>query len=120
MIVLNKDTTLYAHFDRISTVPENNGSGSLQYELYQNYPNPFNQQTTINFMLAEDTDVIVTIYNTNGQLINRLGNLHMGPGSHSLSWDGKDQFGNDVTSGVFFYQLRTKAFSQIRKMLLLK
>ena len=120
VITINRDTTLSAHFDKISSLFEYRQGQNLHYKLFQNYPNPFNQQTTITFMLPKNSNVVLIIYNTNGQIISEIINHNMNAGVHAFNWNGKDEFGNDVTSGVFFYHLKTDEFSQINKMLMLK
>jgi len=120
VIAMIKDTTISARFDKRSSVFGYKQGEKLQYELFQNYPNPFNQQTTISFMLPNKTDVVLTIYNTTGQKIIKISNHNMQAGLHSFKWNGKDEFGNDVTSGVFIYHFKTADFSEINKMLLLK
>jgi enediyne biosynthesis protein E4 len=120
VITINSDTTLSAHFDKMSNLLEYRQGQNLQYKLFQNYPNPFNQQTTITFMLPKNSNVILTIYNTTGQIIIHIVNQNKSAGIHAFKWDGKDEFGNDVTSGVFLYHFKTDEFSQIKKMLILK
>ena len=90
------------------------------FGLKQNVPNPFNPETTIRFELPGPTEVRLTIYNTLGQVVR---NLVIGPqaaGTHSVRWDGRDNPGNLVSSGLYFYTLETDGFSEIRKMLLVK
>jgi len=120
LITLKKDTTISAHFDRMVSINEYTQIGKLQYELFQNFPNPFNQQTTITFILAKQSKVVLTIYNTNGQTISEFTNPNMQAGLHTFKWSGKDVFGNEVTSGVFLYHLKTDEFSKINKMLMIK
>jgi hypothetical protein len=88
-------------------------------DLYQNYPNPFPSETLIPFNLNKQTNVILKIYNILGQEVRtfNLGNYVMG--THNLHWDGKDNFGNQVASGIYFYQLITAKESKIKKMLVM-
>ncbi len=90
------------------------------FVLHKNYPNPFNPQTNISFELPHYTDVNLTIYNLMGQSVNTLVDEKMGSGYHSVGWNGKDQFGNQVPSGVYFYKVTTNEISKTAKMLLLK
>lgn len=90
------------------------------YALEQNYPNPFNPSTTIEFSLAERSDVTISIYNVMGQLVNTLVSTEMNAGSHQLVWNGKNRQGNQVTSGIYFLQMKSKNFTKVRKMTLLK
>lgn len=89
-------------------------------ELYQNYPNPFSSGTQIPFNLNKQTNVTLKIYNILGQEIRtfNLGNHVMG--THNLHWDGKDNFGNKVAFGIYFYQIITDKESMVKKMLILE
>ena len=90
------------------------------FVLHQNYPNPFNPETTISFELAEPDFVSIEIFNTRGQKIRKLLNRHYGTGQHNVAWDGCDEQGRAVSSGVYFYRMQTAQKSLSRKMLLLK
>lgn len=102
-----------AVISRNESIPE---SGKLDV----NYPNPFNPATMIRFELPQATQITIKIYNTLGQEIRTLANSQYQAGIHSLRWDGKDNNGNSVASGVYLYQLRAGDFSQIKKMSLLR
>ena len=91
-----------------------------EYSLSQNYPNPFNPTTKIDFSLPRSDDVTVTIYNLMGQQIKVLMNSNLEYGYHTVTWNGLDQLGRPVASGVYFSELRTRNFRQTKKMLLLK
>jgi hypothetical protein len=89
--------------------------------LSQNYPNPFNPTTTIDFTVKELAPVTVKVYNVRGQLVKTLVNDNYAPGlTHQVSWDGRNNAGQSVASGVYFYKLVTKNFTQTKKMVLLK
>jgi hypothetical protein len=90
------------------------------YLLEQNYPNPFNPSTTIRFSLKETGDVRLAIYNLQGQEVRTLVTREMQAGAHTINWDGKDQHGHPVPSGIYFYKLRVNGFEQTRKMLMAK
>ncbi|KAA0230176.1 T9SS C-terminal target domain-containing protein [candidate division KSB1 bacterium] len=90
------------------------------YRLEQNYPNPFNPETEIRFALPEASQVVVSIFNVLGEKIRTLVNASYEAGYHSVLWDGKDEYGDPVTSGVYLYQLRAGEFSQVRKMSLIR
>ena len=96
--------------------------GMLPYEhrLFQNYPNPFNPQTTIRYDLTESGRVRLYVYNTDGQRIRTLIEENQGVGGHSVIWDGKDERGNKVASGVYIYRLVLGGFEASRKMILLR
>jgi hypothetical protein len=92
-----------------------------RYSLSQNYPNPFNPTTTITYTLAERADVSLRIYNVAGQLIRTLVNETGSPGEvHTATWDGRNDAGQSVSSGVYFYRLTAGSYVQTKKMVLLK
>ena len=93
--------------------------------LLANYPNPFNPETWIPYQLAEPAEVTLTIYDMNGQLIRRLEVGHQAAGmyrsrSRAVYWDGRNQLGESVASGLYFYTLTAEEFTATRKMLILK
>jgi glucose/arabinose dehydrogenase len=88
--------------------------------LSQNYPNPFNPTTKIQFTLAQPGFVSLRIYDLRGRTVRTLVSQQLSAGYKSVTWDGKNQDGNDVASGVYFYELKVGDFSQSKKMLLLK
>ena len=93
--------------------------------LLQNYPNPFNPETWIPYQLAEPTEVSVSIYAASGQLVRTLALGHQPAGvyqsrSRAAYWDGKNDVGEAVSSGVYFYTLEAGKFFATRKMLILK
>jgi flagellar hook assembly protein FlgD len=91
------------------------------FRLIQNYPNPFNPSTTISFEIKETRpDYALSIYNNRGQLVKSLHRGELERGNHSLVWDGKDDNGTSVSSGVYYYKLSSRADNQIRKMVLVK
>ncbi len=99
----------------------------LEFSLGQNYPNPFNPTTTIpftvhgsRFMVHGHIHTTLSIYNVRGQLVRTLVDQEMQPGKYSVIWDGRNQNGQDVTSGIYLYRLSTEDSRVTRKMLLLK
>ena len=90
------------------------------YSLSQNYPNPFNPSTTISFSLPSDNHTILNIYDISGKLINTLLDKNMKSGYHNVSWDGKDLYGQEVSTGAYVYTLSTNDMSLSGKMILLK
>ena len=93
--------------------------------LLANYPNPFNPETWIPYELATDTDVRLTIYNTQGVVIRTLQFGHQSAGYYTgrdraAYWDGRNALGEQVASGLYFYQLETDEMSLMRKMVILK
>lgn len=90
------------------------------FELSQNHPNPFNPQTRIAYSLPKAGRVSLEIYNTLGQQVRTLVQAHQPVGSHSVSWDGKNDLGALVPSGIYFYRLQAGGQTMMRKMTLLK
>ena len=93
--------------------------------LLANYPNPFNPETWIPYQLAESAGVAVTIYDMNGQLVRRLALGHQAAGmyrsrSRAIYWDGRNQLGEPLASGLYFYTLTADEFTATRRMLILK
>jgi hypothetical protein len=91
-----------------------------RFELLQSYPNPFNNQTMIKYSLFKRTEVSLVIYNVLGQKVRTLVNNERQSGDVSVTWDGKDESGKDLSSGIYFYQLRAGQFTQTKRMVLLK
>jgi len=81
-----------------------------RYWFSQNYPNPFNPETCIDFQLPEDGKVIIGIYNTAGQEVRRLMDMEKKAGVYTVQWKGMDDFGDRVSSGVYFIQMRSREF----------
>ncbi len=96
------------------------------YQLEQNYPNPFNPSTMIRFGLVERGKVEVQIYNHLGQVVRTLANEELAAGWHDLSWDGRNETGDLVATGVYFYRVNVRnqtgatIFSETRSMTFLK
>ena len=93
--------------------------------LLHNYPNPFNPETWIPYQLAQSAEVTLTIYDMNGEMIRRLALGHQAAGmyrsrSRAAYWDGRNQLGESVASGLYFYTLTGDDFTATRRMLILK
>ena len=93
--------------------------------LHRNYPNPFNPETWIPYQLAAPAEVALTIYDMNGQLVRRLAVGHQAAGmyqsrSRAVYWDGRNQLGESVASGLYFYTLTADNFTATRRMVILK
>jgi hypothetical protein len=86
----------------------------------RNHPNPFNPETTIEYSIKEDSNVQIEIYNIKGQKVQTLVNEIREAGYHTVIWNGKDNNGKPVSSGLYFYRMQTDNFQKIRKMILLK
>ncbi|MCK4537226.1 MAG: T9SS type A sorting domain-containing protein, partial [Candidatus Krumholzibacteria bacterium] len=91
-----------------------------KYALMQNYPNPFNPTTRIQFNLPGKGQVSLKIYNVAGQLVRSLTNEVWEAGSHTIDWNGKNDLGSSVASGVYFYKIEAGEFQSTKKMVLLR
>ncbi len=86
-----------------------------------NSPNPFNPETMISFSIMQESEVELSVYNVKGQKIRILANNNFQQGNHSILWDGKDEAGQPVSSGVYFYKLDVNGKTEtVKKCLLLK
>ena len=90
------------------------------FRLLQNYPNPFNPTTTIHYTLPGASDVKIQIFNSVGQLIRNLEQKSQQPGGNQVIWDGRNDQGQPVPSGLYYYQIVSDGFKEVRKMTLLK
>ncbi len=93
---------------------------NVTYMLHQNYPNPFNPETTISFDMPKAGFANLSIYNVKGQLIKNLINENLDFGRHSVVWNGTDNNGKPVTSGLYLYRLTTNGVTETKKMMLMK
>jgi hypothetical protein len=94
-------------------------------KLEANYPNPFNPETWIPYQLKNEAEVTIQIYNTKGSLVRTLNLGRRAAGFYqnrdrAAYWDGRNNAGERIASGVYFYKLRAGDFSATRKMLILK
>ncbi len=86
-----------------------------------NYPNPFNPSTTIDFSIQKDSKIEISIYNIKGQKVRTLADNDFAQGSHSIIWNGDDDFYKSVSSGIYFYELNINSRTEaVKKCLLLK
>ena len=91
-----------------------------EYSLSQNYPNPFNPETTIEFTLPVDGKIVLDVIDVSGQRVKRLMQGNRQAGSYTVLWNGLDERGMKVASGVYFYKIRAGDFVKMRKMVLIK
>lgn len=100
------------------------GDGEVErpftYGLSQNYPNPFNPMTTLKYQIPEESHVTLRIYNVLGQEIRTLVDESIEAGEYIVIWDGRDSFGHEVASGIFFSRMEAGRFLKTRKMIILK
>ncbi len=111
--------------ERIPPPPLQSDMGVLHTRLLSNYPNPFNPETWIPYQLADNANVSIDIYDSDGALVRHFRIGKLAPGSYverakAAHWDGKDSNGQEVASGVYFYTLQADDFSQTRRMVILK
>jgi hypothetical protein len=91
-----------------------------QYKLGLAYPNPFNATTTIEYVLPLDKQIKVRVYNMMGQVVRTLVDTQMPAGTHRITWDGMDNSGKSVATGLYLYTLEYGNFKQVRRMTLVK
>ncbi|MCB0277526.1 MAG: T9SS type A sorting domain-containing protein [Calditrichaeota bacterium] len=106
--------------DLVSAIEPLGNSVPGDFHLAQNYPNPFNPETTIEFALPHSGSAQLRIYNSSGQLVRELVNQPLAAGQYALHWDGTNDRGEAVSSGVYLYQLRSGSFQEARKMMLVR
>ncbi|MFA6470874.1 MAG: FlgD immunoglobulin-like domain containing protein [Candidatus Latescibacterota bacterium] len=108
--------------DYPTSVNEQEGSSTvpMSYSLSQNYPNPFNSSTGISFTLPEQGEVQLCVYNLAGQKVATLAQGLRKAGMYTVRWDGRDDSGKELASGVFLYQMRAGKQVNTRKLLLLR
>lgn len=123
----------YYSFNNYKLLPRNNNDvvraptsvadrneAPLTYALEQNYPNPFNPETTIKYQLPQGGKISLVIYNMLGQKVRTLVDAVKPAGVHSINWDGRNERGLAVPTGVYFYKMSSKSFEKVNKMLLIK
>jgi hypothetical protein len=105
-----------------SVMDEDNNTLPKPFTMEQNYPNPFNPNTTIQYTIPADYSGQLTlkIYDLRGALIRSLVNHSVKPGMHSAIWDGNDENGKKVSSGIYIYQLKIGQYARSNRMILLR
>ena len=96
------------------------GNVPTKFSLLQNHPNPLNPMTTIEYNLPEKLQVKLEIFNVLGQRVKTLADMAQPAGRHRIVWDGKDDQGKDVASGIYFYRLEAGEFTDSKRMVILK
>lgn len=112
-VILGTEQYAENHNENISLVP-------IAFQLEQNYPNPFNPETTIQYQLGKRSPVVLEIYNMLGQKICTLVDDIQNTGQHTVKWDGLNASGEDVSSGIYIYQIKTNDFTASRKLVLIR
>ncbi|MBU8920231.1 MAG: VCBS repeat-containing protein, partial [Bacteroidales bacterium] len=112
-IVLGSESFVQEEAARLSEMPG-------QAALYQNYPNPFNPSTIIRYDIAESGMVSLRIYNVTGALVKVLEARHRDRGRYEVGWNGENNRGEQISSGIYFYRLTAPGYSRTRKMVLIR
>jgi hypothetical protein len=115
---VNSDRAVYVY--QVLAVEVDNGRVPSAFELSQNYPNPFNPITAIRYSLHRPSQVSITVFNVLGQEVKTLENGIQAAGTYETTWDGTNQTGQEVASGIYFYRIKAGENVETRKMLLLK
>ncbi len=113
ILTLNPGTGVSGVNGEKTTVP-------LTYELKDAYPNPFNPSTTIEYGLPVSNTVKIVVYNSMGQKVKTLVNSYQTLGTYKVTWDGTNDFGETVPSGVYFCKMTSSHFSAVKKLMLMK
>lgn len=103
-----------------STYVAESGTEPFKTVLKRNYPNPFNPETTISFTLTGTDDVCITVYNISGQFVTTLINDKLSAGEHSVIWNGRDDENRQVSSGIYFYRMKSGNYTSTNRMVFLK
>jgi len=113
-------TWMTVNFD-ISAMLSIDGSAIPEvFALHQNYPNPFNPVTSIQFDIPEQSEVRMDIYNLMGQRVATLVNNTLEPGFHAVKWNGTNDFGKQLSSGMYIYRISANNFTSVKKLILMK
>ena len=99
---------------------DDSGITPLEFALHQNYPNPFNPETNIRFDVAEKSDVSISIFNIVGQKVATLVDGSMEPGVYTIKWNGLNDKGSALPSGMYFYEMKSTAYHSVMKLVLVK
>jgi len=113
-VVIYEDGNAITSFETVVTTP------TAAFSLGQNTPNPFNPTTRIEFSLERASQVTLAVYDPSGRLVTTLLDENMDPGTHTAEWDGRDDSGGRLASGVYFYRLTAGKHTLSRKAIVLK
>ena len=119
---LDADLHVAAYYKKGTTtgVISEHSAIPTQYALEQNYPNPFNPSTTIRFALPKTSRVRMMVYDILGREVRALVNSDLDAGTHHIVWDGKNNYGGQVATGMYIYRIEAGSFISTKKMMLLK
>ena len=117
----NTDTEIKMDYINVSYTGIESETISLESTLLGNYPNPFNPTTTISFSIPTESKIDITVYNLKGQKIRTLAHNEFNKGNHSIIWNGNDEIGKPIGSGIYLYKLNVNGKTEaVKKCLLLK
>jgi len=116
----NETYFIRATIQTTTSVAEISNEIPSEFELSYNYPNPFNPSTKFNYALPEGRNVKIIIYDINGSKVTELVNNYQGAGTYEVTWNGKNDLGQQVASGTYIYQVSAGNFNQTKKMVMLK
>ncbi|MFC1553388.1 FlgD immunoglobulin-like domain containing protein [candidate division KSB1 bacterium] len=112
-VITQRPTSAIGDEEEKGIIPE-------QFYLNQNYPNPFNPETTLKFYASKTENVELTIYNSNGVKVKTIFSGYVGQGDHHYKWDGTNESGMQVSSGIYLYQLKASDFQEVKRMMFVK
>ncbi len=109
-----------AAFNLSTDIDDTDNNLPTEFALSQNFPNPFNPSTTIGFSLPTASFVELSIYNIEGKKVKTLVEQNLSAGQHNIEWDGTNNSGSQIATGMYIYRMTTETFSTSKKMVLLK
>jgi hypothetical protein len=115
----NPSDTVSATIEPLTSI-NSNSQIPREYALFQNYPNPFNPETIIEYDLPRASDVLISIYSITGAKVRNLVSGSRQAGHHFVSWNGMDENGKPLASGLYFYVIHAEQFTATKKMILLR
>jgi len=117
--IMDQAKSVIAHFHKSTDISENNDFPN-EFRLRQNYPNPFNPETTIEYQIPASGHIKLEICNTKGQTIRVLVDTYQKTGTYQTIWNGRDDSGYMVSSGIYYYILKNDTQIRIKKLLFIK
>ena len=117
---IDPDGWVLKNINVVIGIENNQSSTPGEYKLFQNYPNPFNPSTTIAFSIPASGNVRLVIYDILGNEVRTLINGRQTPGLQKISWDGRDNSGNTVSTGVYIYRITADGFTHSRRLVFIK
>lgn len=118
--VLNDSLFVFFRKKELITCLRNIKYDNRNFQLFQNYPNPFNNSTNIRYFLNNDSDVRIVIYDITASIVKTLVINQQTKGNHAITWDGLNDYGKNVSSGIYFYKIVAGKYTDTKKMLLIQ